>query len=564
MLGTILTHALRDQALEDAKVDLTQYTNGVLNSELLRDSKLVIRRRLPEVIDRDLSARPDIVSVKVWRADGVLAWTNVAPERIGKRFPAGHHLEEVVETGQAEAEFEELGEAEDAAEAGLGFDNVVEVYAPIRAGRKVVGAYEIYANSSTIEHSIANGKRTIWFATLGPTLKRQRPKGKAKPTAAKARRRARRQGEGQGQGERGERAAWPTTASCSRSTDVTESSASSQDRAGRFHLHALRNSLRQIHRAARRRRRDRAHRRRAAADQRSQDRRRLSQRRRRPGRHALSHLHQLHARHRPQRAHQARGTETPATSSFLAKAPGGDQLFVRVVKGGVPGEPIAVTETGCDIYKSAVAVAGDGTAWIFWSQNKNYKPFPNNPHGQFRHLGPPAEGRQARRGGADFRRRPKTTSGPSPRPIPPATSGSPGKARATASSKFSPAARTATVGPPSKSSARNRAAAGPPPSADPAAGGGKVAIAWDTYEKGDYDVWLREFDSAGKAGEARPAANTDDYEARPAITYDSKARCGSPTKKAAPTWGKDLSGGARLSSATASASIAIGRSASPC
>ena len=166
VLGTILTHALRDQALEDAKVDLTQYTNGVLNSELLRDSKLVIRRRLPEVIDRDLSARPDIVSVKVWRADGVLAWTNVAPERIGKRFPAGHHLEEVVETGQAEAEFEELGEAEDAAEAGLGFDNVVEVYAPIRAGRKVVGAYEIYANSSTIEHSIANGKRTIWFATF--------------------------------------------------------------------------------------------------------------------------------------------------------------------------------------------------------------------------------------------------------------------------------------------------------------------------------------------------------------------------------------------------------------
>ena len=29
---------------------------------------------------------------------------------------------------------------------------------------------------------------------------------------------------------------------------------------------------------------------------------------------------------------------------------------------------------------------------------------------------------------------------------------------------------------------------------------GKVAIAWDTYEKGDYDVWMREF-SGGKAGE---------------------------------------------------------------
>ena len=83
VIGTILTHAIRDQALEDAKSDLTQYTNGVLSSELLRDSKLVIRKRLPEVIERDLNARPDIVSVNVWRPDGVLAWTSLAPERIG-------------------------------------------------------------------------------------------------------------------------------------------------------------------------------------------------------------------------------------------------------------------------------------------------------------------------------------------------------------------------------------------------------------------------------------------------------------------------------------------------
>jgi putative nucleotidyltransferase with HDIG domain len=165
-LGTILTHALRSQAVEDAKSSLTQYTNGVLNSELLRDSHLVIRRQLPQVIESDLTSRPDIFSVKVWRADGVLAWTNVAPERIGKRFPATHHLEEVVETGEAEAELEDLGEAEDAAEARLGIDRAIEVYAPIRAGRRVVGAYEIYADSRPIEASIARGKRVIWMTTL--------------------------------------------------------------------------------------------------------------------------------------------------------------------------------------------------------------------------------------------------------------------------------------------------------------------------------------------------------------------------------------------------------------
>jgi len=167
VLGIILTHAVRNQALEDAKVSLTQYTNGVLNSQLLRDSKVVVRRKMPPLVERDLASRPDVVSVKVWRADGVLAWTNLAPERIGRRYPLEGHLQEVVETGQAEAELEKLDEhGENAAEAKLGVDHVLEVYAPIRAGRRIAGAYEIYADSANMEASIAQGKRVIWMTTL--------------------------------------------------------------------------------------------------------------------------------------------------------------------------------------------------------------------------------------------------------------------------------------------------------------------------------------------------------------------------------------------------------------
>jgi putative nucleotidyltransferase with HDIG domain len=95
----------------------------------------------------------------------VLAWTNLQPERIGKRFPLGHHLEEALETGLAEAEFESLGEAEDEAESKLGIDNVVEVYAPIRTGKRIVGAYEIYSDAAPVERSIAGHKRQIWVGT---------------------------------------------------------------------------------------------------------------------------------------------------------------------------------------------------------------------------------------------------------------------------------------------------------------------------------------------------------------------------------------------------------------
>ena len=74
---------------------------------------------------------------------------------------------EVMESGTAEAELEGLSAAEDKAEAALGFDHVLEVYAPIRNryGR-VVGAFEIYADSSALEASIADRKaNTSWLST---------------------------------------------------------------------------------------------------------------------------------------------------------------------------------------------------------------------------------------------------------------------------------------------------------------------------------------------------------------------------------------------------------------
>jgi putative nucleotidyltransferase with HDIG domain len=167
VLGVVLTTQIRNQALEDAKVSLTQYTNGVLGSQLLRDSQVVVRREMPALVEHDLKSRPDVLSIKVWRADGVLAWTSLAPERIGRRYPVEGHLRETIETGHAEAELEAVGHDEESeAEATLGVERVLEVYAPIRAGRRIAGVYEVYADPSTIEASIADGKRAIWMTTL--------------------------------------------------------------------------------------------------------------------------------------------------------------------------------------------------------------------------------------------------------------------------------------------------------------------------------------------------------------------------------------------------------------
>ena len=168
VLGGILARALRDQAVDDAKQSLTQYTSGVLSERLVRNDRLVVGGRLPVLLRHDLSAREDILSIKVWRPDGVLAWTSLAPERIGRRYPLTHHLGEVIETGEAEAELENLEGGEDgenAVESRLGYDRVLEVYAPVMSSGRPVGAYEIYSNPARLESSISERKRLIWLAT---------------------------------------------------------------------------------------------------------------------------------------------------------------------------------------------------------------------------------------------------------------------------------------------------------------------------------------------------------------------------------------------------------------
>lgn len=127
VLGSIMTRALRQQSLDDAKVSLSQYTSGVLSPRLVNGTQLRVGEEVTGIVRRNLAERPDILSVKVWRRDGVLAWASLAPDRIGQRFPVSHDLQEVLETGEAEAGFENLGDAEDAVESRLPVHDVLEV-----------------------------------------------------------------------------------------------------------------------------------------------------------------------------------------------------------------------------------------------------------------------------------------------------------------------------------------------------------------------------------------------------------------------------------------------------
>jgi putative nucleotidyltransferase with HDIG domain len=164
-LSWILTSSVQRQALRDSQTSLTQYVDGVLRGQLVHHDALRVSPSLPKNVASQLAIQPELRVVKVWRRDGVLAWTNTAPQRIGRRFDVDGDLGETMRENRATASFDDLNSAEDKVERSLGFHHVLEVYAPLLSAnnRRVVGAYEIYANPHRLESFIASRKRVIWF-----------------------------------------------------------------------------------------------------------------------------------------------------------------------------------------------------------------------------------------------------------------------------------------------------------------------------------------------------------------------------------------------------------------
>src|SRR5581483_1402101 len=167
LLGSVLTKTLRSQALGEERTSLAQYVDGVLGPTVVHDDRVVTTRWLSQTVLRVLHAQPDVVSVKVWRADGTLAWASLQPTRIGKRFPLDADLGETVRENRAVASVvSPRSEGEDAAEAHLGFQQLVQVYAPLENARRTraIGAYEIYANPAALQHVIGSRVHMIWMA----------------------------------------------------------------------------------------------------------------------------------------------------------------------------------------------------------------------------------------------------------------------------------------------------------------------------------------------------------------------------------------------------------------
>lgn len=170
LLGSMLTRTLRSQALGEERTSLSQYVDGVLGPVLVHNNQVVTTHWISATMLRVLRGQPDVVSIKVWRADGTLAWTTLDTSRIGHRFPLDSDLGQTIRGNRAVASvISPSTKGEDAAEAGLGFHQLIQVYAPLDSSdhTRAIGAYEIYANPAALQHILGSRVRMIWFGVGG-------------------------------------------------------------------------------------------------------------------------------------------------------------------------------------------------------------------------------------------------------------------------------------------------------------------------------------------------------------------------------------------------------------
>ncbi|MES2695058.1 MAG: hypothetical protein V4773_16415 [Verrucomicrobiota bacterium] len=218
----------------------------------------------------------------------------------------------------------------------------------------------------------------------------------------------------------------------------------------------------------------------------------------------------------------------------LAKPVGGDRIWFRLQKNGAAGEPLAITAAGRDIYKCAVAIDGKGRPVVIWSENTS---FPSKPLANFELFAATVvDGKVS----APV----KLTDNAGTDICPVATTDSSGRVwiawQAARNNGFRILERHQTSDTAWSAERMVSTQAGncwlP---AIAASAQGRVAIGWDTYDKGDYDVWVREAAADGTLSPAAPVATTPDYEARAALTYDRESRLWIAYERSGPTWGKD-------------------------
>jgi hypothetical protein len=204
----------------------------------------------------------------------------------------------------------------------------------------------------------------------------------------------------------------------------------------------------------------------------------------------------------------------------------GDQLFAKSYRDGKWSEPIALTDAHQDLVRCAIAVDGQGVPWVAYSANRE-----GRYHLYVRSLRKPGEEQQlTRRSAPDLG--PVMCTDLSGRAWLACQSwDEDGRARIRL---FTCQEGKWTDGPALPEHAGGNCWC-PALAAGPA---GQVAVAYDAYQDGDYDVHVAVIEGSQVA--THPIAASPRFEARPSLAYDPQGRLWIAFEDGPERWGKDF------------------------
>jgi hypothetical protein len=212
----------------------------------------------------------------------------------------------------------------------------------------------------------------------------------------------------------------------------------------------------------------------------------------------------------------------------------GDQILLRRFDGKVWHPPLDVTGEGLRIWRPTVAVDGKGDVWVAWSQqiDGDWEIF-------YRRYTPPKDGdagkwseivRLTRAAGSDFHVVAAADA-----------AGTVWLAwQAWRDNNFDILLSAPVEGHPWKEPRSiSRSAANDWTPAIAADSRGRVYVAWDTYDKGNYDVRLFTLNKDDKEGKTAAVADSPRFEARPHLVCDKQDRLWIAYEEGDEQWGKD-------------------------
>jgi hypothetical protein len=212
----------------------------------------------------------------------------------------------------------------------------------------------------------------------------------------------------------------------------------------------------------------------------------------------------------------------------LKQPTGGDQILVKHYDGQKWGAPLAITEPGLDLYRTAIAADGTGRVWVFWSQNDK---------GNF-----DIWARAVEKGKPGTRVRITREAGADVDPV--AVAASDGRVwvawqgwRDGKASIFAASQQGSGFGAPMTISSSTGNEWNPAIAADRS---GRVTVAWDSYRNGNYDIFMRSSVAGGQWGPETAVAATARYEAYPSLAYDPSGGLWVAYEEGGEGWGKDF------------------------